>query len=193
MSGGTSSGGRGRWLIVVLGLAVCGAAAGAWAGRRIAPDEPAVAMTLAVAGFGLGGLVGMLGLALRALLLGAIGLLSRSRDPAAAPSPAAQDTEPDAPASPPAPDPELQLTADPQPQPGGPGPPAAAEPGPQPEPGPEPDPPPAPPAGEAPGWYPDPRQPGRNRYWDGRTWTAHVSRDREPHARRGSRSRRSSR
>ena len=72
VSGRTSSGGRGRWLIVVVVLGLAGAAAGAWAGRQVMPEEPAVAVSLAVAGFGLGGLVAMLGLALRALLMRAV-------------------------------------------------------------------------------------------------------------------------
>jgi RNA polymerase sigma-70 factor (ECF subfamily) len=36
-------------LIIVLLLAVAGAAAGVWAGRRLAPDEPAVAVSVAAA------------------------------------------------------------------------------------------------------------------------------------------------
>ncbi len=158
-----SSAGRGRWFVIVLVLAACGAAAGAWAGRQIDPDEPVVAVSLAVAGFGLGGLVGALGLALRALLLRAIRLAGRSRASAAAPE------------VPALPDPEPELTADPEP-----------EPTPRPA---EPEPLPAPP-GQEPGWYPDPHQPARNRYWDGQVWTAHVSRDRE-RPRRGARGRRS--
>ena len=153
-----SSEGRGRWLLVVLVLAACGGAAGAWAGRQIDPDQPVVVVSLAVAGFGLGGLVGALGLGLRALLLRAIRLFGRSRDSAAPPSPAAPET-PVSPAS------------DPEPEP------MAPEP--------EPEPLPAPP-GEEPGWYPDPQQPERNRYWDGQAWTAHLSRDRESRPRRRS-------
>jgi hypothetical protein len=162
-------------------LAACGAAAGAWAGRRIAPDESAVTVAVAVAGFGLGGLIGMIGLGLRALVMRALRVFDRSRDAAAAPPALApQDGPPPAPVPPPAPGPEPAPAAGPEPQPAT-GPEPAAAPGPRgaAEPGPERE-PPAPPAGEEPGWYPDPHQPGRNRYWDGQTWTAHVSRDRGP-------------
>jgi ABC-type transport system involved in multi-copper enzyme maturation permease subunit len=31
------------------------------------------------------------------------------------------------------------------------------------------------PAGPPPGWYPDPQQDGRQRYWDGTRWTEHTS------------------
>ena len=103
VSGRTSSGGSGRWLFVVLVLGLAGAGAGAWAGRQVMPEEPAVAVSLAVAGFGLGGFVAMLGLALRALLMRAARSVRRSRDAAAAPALAAEDTPPEASASPPTP------------------------------------------------------------------------------------------
>ena len=177
VSGRTSSGGRGRWLIVVLVLGLAGAAAGAWAGRQVMPEEPAVAVSLAVAGFGLGGVVAMLGLALRALLMRAARRVRRSRDAAATPALPAQDLPPEASASPPTP------AADTEPEP------AAHEPEPTAVPGPAPhrEPVPEPPAGGEAGWYPDPQQPGARRYWDGRTWTAHVWRDRDSGSRRGSR------
>ena len=108
VSGGTGSGGRGHWLFVVVVLGLAGAAAGAWAGWRVMPEERAVAVSLAVAGFGLGGLVAMVGLAFRALLMRAARALRRSRD-AAVPTPlAAQDAPPEPPGSLPAAAPEAE-------------------------------------------------------------------------------------
>ena len=159
VSGRTSSGGSGRWLIVVLVLGFAGVAAGAWAGRRIAPDEPAVAVSLAAAGFGLGGLVAMLGLGVRALLMRATRPRRRSPDAASPPAPARDAPSP---------------TPEPQPEPA-----VESEPEVEPEPG--------PPAGGEPGWYPDPRQADSRRYWDGRAWTAHVSPERGSRGRRAPR------
>src|SRR4051794_25647557 len=56
------TGGRRGWWLVGL-LAVGGAAVGAFAGHRLDPDVSELAPSLAVAGFGLGGLVGLLLLA----------------------------------------------------------------------------------------------------------------------------------
>jgi hypothetical protein len=112
VSGRTTRRGRGHWLIVVLVLAFAGAAAGAWAGEQIAPDESAVVVSLAAAAFGLGGLVGMLGLAVRALLMRAIP--ARDRSPDAAPPPvSAQDDPP--PAAAPHAEPPAALDPDPEP------------------------------------------------------------------------------
>ena len=85
-------------------------------------------VSLAVAGFGLGGLIAMLGLGFRALLMRATQRLRRSRDAAAPPALAAQDTPPDASGSPPAP------AADTEPKPTAPEPEAAVAPGPEPQP-----------------------------------------------------------
>ena len=189
VSAGTRSGGRGRWLIVVVVLGLAGAAAGAWAGWRVMPEEPAVAVSLAVAGFGLGGLIAMVGLAFRALLMRAARWLRRSRDAAASPDLATQDAALEVSASPAAPAPD----AEPEPAAHEPEPAAVPPPDPRSEPVPKPrsEPVPEPPAGGEPGWYPDPQQPGARRYWDGRTWTAHVWRDRGPGSRDGSRQSRS--
>src|SRR3954465_2149699 len=48
---------RGWWLVGL--LAVSGAVVGAFAGHRLDPDVKELAPSLAVAGFGLGGLVGL--------------------------------------------------------------------------------------------------------------------------------------
>ena len=75
------TGGRRGWWLVGL-LAVIGAAAGAFAGYRLDPDVRELVPSLAVAGFGLGGLIGL-------LLLAPVGLWRawrrRARRRAAAP------------------------------------------------------------------------------------------------------------
>jgi hypothetical protein len=174
---GTSSRGGRRWLIVVVVLGLVGAAAGAWAGRRVMPEEPAVAVSLAVAGLGLGGLIAMVGLGFRSLISRATRMMRRPRVAAAPPAFDAQDASADASAPPPA----RAADAAPEPPAHDPEPAAVPEPEPQPE----------PPAGEEAGWYPDPQQAGTRRYWDGQAWTDHVWRDRGPAPRRGSRESRS--
>lgn len=155
-----TSGRRGWWLVGL--LAVGGAAIGAYAGHRLDPDVQELAPSLAVAGFGLGGLVGM-------LLLAPVGAWRawrrrRARRAATSPDPAVPDS------------PQLWHSDDPA---------AAAEPDPEPEPE-EPPPPP----GEEPGWYPDPERDGLRRYWDGHAWTGHVWRGRTPEPTRKARNRR---
>ena len=129
-----------------------GAAAGAWAGWRVMPEERAVAVSLAVAGFGLGGLVAMLGLGFRALLMRAIRAVRRSREAAVSPALAAQDARPDGSASPPA------RARDAEPEPAGREPEPAAVP--QPEPVPEPMPEPSPSRCRSPS-QPEPGAPAR--------------------------------
>jgi hypothetical protein len=176
------TGGRRGWWLVGL-LAVSGAAIGAYAGYRIDPDVSELVPSLAVAGFGLGGLIGL-------LLLAPVGLWRawrrRARRRTAAPERAdqpdaaglwrADEPEPEAEAAPAPvpehPEPERAKSAEPQ----------VTEPEPEPE--------AAPPPGEEPGWYPDPAQDGLRRYWDGQAWTEHVWRGRAREQPRNARNRR---
>ena len=203
------NGGRRGWWLVGL-LAVSGAAAGAFAGYRIDPDVKALVPSLAVAGFGLGGLVGL-------LLLAPVGLWRAwrrwARRPVAAPERAGlrDDTElwhtadpereaapaaaPEMPGqavidAPPAEEAELERLEESQaltPQ-------EQLEPEPEEAQEPETETPelgePSPPAGEEPGWYPDPTDDGLRRYWDGQAWTGHVWRGRAQERTRKPRSRR---
>jgi hypothetical protein len=208
-----TDGGRGWWLVGL--LAVTGAAAGAVAGHRLAPDVSELAPSLAVAGFGLGGLIGL-------LLLAPVGLwrawrrrrirrraatpegaempegpgLWHSGDPEreAAPTAAAEGNAEAA-----AVETERDGAEEPAPAPGAEEAVALRSPAqPEPEaaprdtaetPRPEPEEPP-PTAGEEPGWYPDPARDGQRRYWDGQAWTDHVWRGRTGARTRKARSRR---
>ncbi len=186
---------RGWWLVG--SLAMIGAAAGAFAGHRIDPDVRELVPSLAVAGLGLGGLLGL-------LLLAPVGVWRawrrRTRRRAAvaeradrsvgtglwqtadseheaAPSVAAELAVPDAV--------EAPATGEAEPErseelPRGPG--AQETEALTPQEPPEPEQPP-PPDGEEPGWYLDPRDSVR-RYWDGHAWTGHVWRGRTRKSRR---------
>lgn len=86
---------------------------------------------------------------------------------------------PTEPVAPPQPPPAAPVP--PLPPPGAPAPPAPPVPPPAPVAPASPVPPPAPephptphPAPPKPGWYPDPKNPTRVRWWDGTTWTAHF-------------------
>jgi uncharacterized protein DUF2510 len=162
-----AGGRRGWWLVGV--LAVGGAAGGAFAGHRLDPDVSELLPSLAAAGFGLGGLLGL-------LLLAPVGLWRAWRrrrraaasERAAAPPPAtappgtgaiaASIAEPIEPEPPEEPATGAQEALTPREEP-------------------EQEPPP--PEGEEPGWYPDPARDGVRRYWDGHAWTGHVWRGRE--------------
>jgi Protein of unknown function (DUF2510) len=192
------TGGWRSWWLVGL-LAVIGAAAGAFAGYRLDPDVNALVPSLAVAGFGLGGLIGL-------LLLAPVGLwrawrrwarrrvatperadlpdspeLWPTADPEgeAAPAAAAEETELEQLDEAETPTPQVHLEAEP----------VEAQESEADEPRPEPEEPP-PPAGEEPGWYPDPAEDGLRRYWDGHAWTGHVWRGRTRERTRKARSRR---
>jgi len=148
---GCEDGERGvKWQgLVIVTVAVLGAAGGAYAGQRIAPDATGVAVSLGAAGLGLGGLVGVL----------VSGWWRPPRKPPAADAGAASTTteftarEPAEPAAAPAvaaPDHAATLVDHP--------------------------PPPPPPDSGEPGWYKD--QAGVRRYWDGERWTEIVWRER---------------
>ena len=158
-------GGRRGWWLVGL-LAVIGAAIGAFAGSRLDPDVSELVPSLAVAGFGLGGLIGL-------LLLAPIGAWRawrrrarrREAEPVDPPD-ASHAADPEPQAAPPAVVAPVREDTEPEPS-------EVLEPTPEPV----PDEPP-PPEGEEPGWYVDPRD-GVRRYWDGQAWTGHVWRGRE--------------
>src|SRR3954469_16918115 len=209
---------RGWWLVGL--LAVSGAAVGAFAGDRLDSDVNELTPSLAVAGLGLGGLVGL-------FLLAPVGLWRAWRRRRARRR-MATSARPDMPDGPglwhsadaareagsagaaeapgrvvveaPAGETEPVLPGEPA---SGPGAEEAAALAPQqresereqaeePAPGTaglEPE-EPAPPAGEEPGWYPDPARDGLRRFWDGHAWTGHVWHGRTPERARKARSRR---
>jgi len=156
------TGGRRGWWLVGL-LAVIGAAGGAFAGYRIDPDVAGLIPALAVAGLGLGGLLGL-------ILLAPVGLWRAWRRRAVTSAPAEV--------------PDAELPAD-EVEPEPPEPEEVEEPVEE-----SPDRPP-PPGGE-PGWYPDPARDGVRQYWDGQVWTGHVWRGRERERTRKARNRSSS-
>ncbi|MDA0184037.1 DUF2510 domain-containing protein [Solirubrobacter phytolaccae] len=117
-------GAKGKWLVIVV-VALAGAAGGAYLGNEAAPDVTGVIACLAAAGFALGGLLGVL-------------VSGWWRPP---PKPA-KASPPAPPAAPPRPAPE----ATPEPVVAAPAAPAAPPPAPE---------PPPPPENEEPGWYPD--------------------------------------
>lgn len=135
--------------LVIVTVALLGAAGGAYAGRELAPDATGVAVCLGAAGFALGGLLGVL----------ASGWWKPPRKPPA-PEPASSTTTeftaraPDEPTVNPEPEPAPDHAATMVDHP----------------------PPPPPPEGGEPGWYKD--QTGVRRYWDGERWTEIVWRER---------------
>jgi hypothetical protein len=170
------TGGRRGWLLVGL-LAVSGAAVGAFAGYRIDPDVSELVPSLAAAGFGLGGLIGL-------VLLAPVGLWRAWRRRARRRAAASERADmPD--------DTGLWHTDEPEPaQPPEDGAATTAQQA-EPElPEPEPEEAPPPPGGE-PGWYPDPARESVRRYWDGHAWTEHEWRGRPPERTRKARNRRS--
>jgi len=155
-----TAGRRGWWLVGL--LAVIGAAVGAFAGHRVDPDVKELVPSLALAGLGLGGLIGL-------LLLAPVGLWRTWRRWAHRRAATRERAElPDGTG--------LWHTEDPGRES------AAGVPGdavvdvPL-EKEPEPEQPP-PPAGGEPGWYPDSADDDLRRYWDGQAWTGHVWRGR---------------
>jgi len=140
-----------QWLVIAV-VALLGAAGGAYLGDRAAPDAVGVAVSLAVMGLGLGGLVGVL-------------VSGWWRPPPKPPAPADTSThttaftahehvEPAAP--PPLQETEHAATLVDHP------------------------PPPPPPGSGEPGWYTD--STGMRRYWDGERWTEIVWRERSSRA-----------
>ena len=197
------TGGRRGWWLVGL-LAVSGAAVGAFAGYRLDPDVSELVPSLAIAGFGLGGLVGL-------LLLAPVGLWRAWRRWARRRAATSKRADlPDATALWHTTDPEHEAAPDSAtelPRHGAVEAPTADRTEPErhdeptpladaeearaltPEKQPEPEEPP-PPAGAEPGWYPDPARDGLRRYWDGHAWTGHVWRGRAPERTRKARDRR---
>ncbi|WP_037499938.1 DUF2510 domain-containing protein [Solirubrobacter soli] len=204
-----TGGRRGWWLVGVLALS--GAAIGAYAGNRIDPDVSGLVPSLAAAGFGLGGLIGL-------LLLAPVGLWRAWRRWARRRAAESQHAEsPENVALWHSDGPEREVASSEQPERGGieapavmqsdPEPTLAAEakaPAAQGQPASEAGEPlepattnpgleserPAPPAGREPGWYPDPALDGERRYWDGESWSEHVWRGRARERTRKARNRR---
>jgi Protein of unknown function (DUF2510) len=144
---------RWQWLVIVI-VALLGAAGGAYLGDRVAPDVVGVLASLAVVGFGVGALVGVI----------VSGWWRPPPKPPAA-SGAIEETEFTARAQE---EPTHGAEAEPEPEHA-----AALV---------EHPPPPPPPDGGEPGWYSD--HEGVRRYWDGERWTEIVWRERQARSRK---------
>lgn len=142
-----------QWLVILV-VGVLGAAGGAYFGDRVAPDAIGVPVSLGVAGFGVGALVGVI----------VSGWWKPPPKPQAPPEAATTTTEFTARAPVEREEPS-----------------ATSEPGPEHEAAMvDHPPPPPPPEGGEPGWYND--QTGVRRYWDGERWTEIVWRERRSRA-----------